>query len=135
MERRKHKRVPVKIPAGVYFKSKPDECIDAEIRDISLGGAFVHCLAELTIGEEILVEIRFEETQLIEARVVIANHMSGNIPANIPEQVVVKWARGSAESGFGVAFVDLKPDKKEFLAKLLLYFDNLKKSGVMLPNR
>lgn len=136
VERRKHKRIAVKIPAGIYFKNRPTECLDAEILDLSLGGAFVHCTAPIRIGDEILVEIRFAETQLIEAKVVIANDQAADkIKSNISERVVVKWARGSSHSGFGVEFVDLEPDKREYLAKLLQYFENLKKNGVHLPNR
>jgi hypothetical protein len=53
----------------------------------------------------------------------------------MPTSPFVKWARGSSKAGFGVEFVGLSPDKREFLAKLYSYFEKLKKSGVEFPNR
>jgi len=135
-ERRKNKRVNVRIPAGVYFKNNPSECIDAEILDISLGGAFVHCTVPINIGDEIIVEIRFTQSQLLDAKVVVTAEKTDPSAASIfPEKAIVKWARGSSHSGFGIAFVHLHPEKQEFLKKLIQYFENLKRSGLTLTNR
>lgn len=138
-ERRRHKRIPVKIPATIYFKDKPTEGKPAEILDLSLGGAFVHCTIPIKIGEQILLEVRFNETQLLDAKVVITTKKADEkVEAKKPEiaeQAVVRWARGSSNSGFGVEFTNLPGDKQAFLDKLLQYFENLKKSGVHLPNR
>ena len=137
-ERRRHKRIPVKIPATIYFKDKPTEGKPAEILDLSLGGAFVHCTIPIKIGEEILLEVRFNETQLLDAKVVITvrkEKTETKKNSEITEQAVVRWARGSSNSGFGVEFTNLPGDKQAFLDKLLQYFENLKKSGVHLPNR
>lgn len=138
-ERRRHKRIPVKIPATIYFKGNPAEGKPAEILDLSLDGAFVHCTIPIKIGEEILLEVRFNEIQLLAAKVVIATAPKQNDgkkkDAGIAENVVVKWARGSSNSGFGVEFTNLLGDKQAFLDKLLHYFENLKQSGVHLPNR
>jgi len=133
-ERRRHKRIPVKIPATIYFKNKPEEGMPAEILDLSLGGAFVHCTIPIKIGEEIMLEVRFNETQLLDAKVVITTQKKEKA-AGISEKAVVRWARGSSTSGFGVEFIQLEHEKEEFLGKLLQYFENLKKSGVHLPNR
>lgn len=133
-ERRRHKRIPVKIPATIFFKDKPKEGMAAEILDLSLGGAFVHCTIPIKIGEEILLEVRFNETQLLDAKVVITTQKKKD-GAGISEKAVVRWARGSSTSGFGVEFQQLEEEKEEFLTKLLQYFENLKKSGVHLPNR
>lgn len=131
-ERRRHKRIPVKIPATIFFKNKPEAGMPAEILDLSLGGAFVHCTIPIKIGEEILLEVRFNETQLLDAKVVITTQKKKD---GISEKAVVRWARGSSTSGFGVEFLQLEDEKEEFLTKLLQYFENLKKSGVHLPNR
>ncbi len=131
-ERRRHKRIPVKIPATIFFKTKPEEGMPAEILDLSLGGAFVHCTIPIKIGEEIVLEVRFNETQLLDAKVVITTQKKKD---GISEKAVVRWARGSSTSGFGVEFTQLEDEKEEFLSKLLQYFENLKKSGVHLPNR
>ena len=135
-ERRRHHRVPVRINAGVFAKDKPGEFFPAEILDLSLGGAFVHCPCPIRTGQEIFLEIRFDETQLVEAKVVIANEvMAENLPNSISEKVVVRWARGASSDGFGVAFVSLNGEKREFIAKMMAYFESLKKSGVQLPSR
>ncbi len=133
-ERRRHKRIPVKIPATIYFKDKPNDPKPAEILDLSLGGAFVHCTIPIKIGEEIILEVRFNETQLIDAKVVITTSPKKQ-SAQITEAAVVRWARGSSSSGFGVEFLHLPSEQQAFLDKLLQYFENLKKSGVRLPNR
>lgn len=133
-ERRRHRRIPVKIPATIFFKDKPKEGKPAEILDLSLGGAFVHCTIPIKIGEEVVLEVRFNETQLLDAKVVITTAVKKN-DSGIAEKAVVRWARGSSNSGFGVEFTNLPQDKEAFLDKLLQYFENLKKSGVHLPNR
>ena len=133
-ERRRHKRIPVKIPATIYFKGKPNDPKPAEILDLSLGGAFVHCSIPIKIGEEIILEVRFNETQLLEAKVVIASNPR-KVESTLSEEAVVRWARGSSNSGFGVEFLHLPSEQQAFLDKLLQYVENLKKSGVRLPNR
>ena len=135
-ERRRFKRTPVKIEAAVYIKAKPSECVPAELLDLSLGGAFVNCSTPMRLGEELLIEIRFSEAVLFEARVVVANETASRAAvASLTEKVIVRWTRGSGQAGFGVEFVALTPKNKEFLAKLLHYFEDLKRSGVYLPNR
>jgi len=123
MEKRKYKRVGVSIPAGVYLKDDPHAVIDAEILDISEGGAFIHCMAPIAIGQEVLVEIRFGETKYLDGKVVPHLGSKGASPENIRERSVVCWARGSNRSGFGIQFLGLKPEKREFLAKLIKYFE------------
>lgn len=135
-ERRKYPRVSVQIPAGIYFKNDPHSCIDAEILDLSLGGAFVHCTAPIKIGEEVIIEIRFDNSTLLSAKVIITNDGADDEALQfLPTQGIVRWARGSAESGFGVAFTGLSKEKEEYLKKLVRHFDALMKSGVTLPNR
>ncbi|MBI4404713.1 MAG: PilZ domain-containing protein [Deltaproteobacteria bacterium] len=133
-DRRKYQRVAVRIPAGVYLKSKPYDVIDAEILDISTGGAFVHCTAPINIGEEVIVEIRFGETRLLDGRVVPHDKLNAQIPTTAPEQSIVRWARGSSYSGFGIEFTNLRPEKKKFVVKLVEYFESLKNAGVSINN-
>lgn len=135
-ERRKYPRVNVRIPAGIYFKNDPHSCLDAEILDLSLGGAFVHCTAPIKIGEEVLIEIRFTESTLVAAKVIITNDGADDDALQLlPTQAIIRWARGSAQSGFGVAFTQLNKEKEEYLRKLVRHFEALKKSGVTLPSR
>lgn len=120
-ERRKHQRVPVTVPAGIYFKNRPGEVIDAEILDLSEGGAFVHCETPLRLGEEILVEIRFAETSFLEGKTV--THVK---EGEFKEQSFIRWARGTKPTGFGIEFGALSPQKRDFLAKLVRHFAKAK---------
>lgn len=130
-EHRKHNRVPVRIPVGIYRKSKPQDAIDAEILDISEGGAFVHCSYPIKIGEEIAIEIRFAETTVLEGKVVEHDEaMATLLPEASREGSIVKWTRSSSVPGFGLQFETLRPDKVKFLRKLVQYFEKLHKAGV-----
>lgn len=106
--------------------------LDAEIIDISEGGAFIHCVAPIRLGEEVLVEIRFGETRFFDGKVIPHADLPTS-PSGDPEKSIVRWVRGSTRSGFGVEFVSLGKDKKEFLAKLIQYFQRLSKAGVSFP--
>jgi hypothetical protein len=129
--RRRFRRLSVRIPGNVQLRSRPGQDFDAEILDISEGGAFVHCMAPILIGDEVLIEISFRETKILEAKVIDWDEwVLKNLPADNPERSVVRWARGSSQSGFGVEFLDLKADKKQFLVRLMDYFEQLTKAGV-----
>jgi hypothetical protein len=119
--KRKHPRVRVGVSGSVFTGSDPGTAIPCEVLDVSLGGAFIHCTAPILIGEEILVEIRFESNALLAGKVV---HESNADIKQLgkPEKSVVRWVRGSSQSGFGVEFLSLSPEKKEFLSKLVTYF-------------
>lgn len=129
---RKYTRLPVKIPAGVIVKGAKSQAVDAEITNISEGGAFVHCTAPIRIGEEVMLEIRFAETRMVTGKVVeLEEELQDSVPENQTlQKSVVKWARGSSKSGFGVEFVGLEPENKNFVEKLVKYFEQLKRAGV-----
>lgn len=130
-EKRKFKRVPVSIPATLHLKDAPKAAaIPAEITDISEGGAFVHCTAPIAIGKEVLVEIVFEETTILQGKVVQYDNLRKLLPRPAAERSVIRWVRGSSVSGFGMEFIDLQPDKKAFLKRLVTYFEQLEKAGV-----
>ena len=117
--RRKFRRVAVDIPAVVRVANTGKK-YDAIIRDISEGGAFVHCVAPIMIGDEVLVDVKFKETKALEAKVIDWDEwLKTHVPKNIPEKSIVKWARGSSTSGFGIEFVSIEKDKKDFLVKLI----------------
>jgi hypothetical protein len=128
MERRKSPRLSVNIPAGIYLKDNPHEVIDAEILSLSEGGAFIHCLAPVDLGKEILVEFRFAETKLIEARIVEQSELKEYVPSRDAEQSVVRWRRVDGKIGFGIQFFGLKPDKVQFIRKMLQHFEPKERS-------
>jgi PilZ domain len=88
-EKRKHARIPVRLPIQVSVRGQNYE---AEITDISEGGAFVHGTIPVQIGGEVKIQI------------------FGNPPIEVQErfqtgvQSIVRWVRGCTPTGFGVQF-------------------------------
>lgn len=117
VDHRKYIRVPLAVSGAIHIEGgkKPIPC---EIVDISLGGAFVHCTAPIEIGQKILVEIHFETSTKLDAKVV---HDSENTQEafHIPEKSIVRWVRGSSKSGFGIEFVQMPEAKKTFLNRVI----------------
>lgn len=131
-DRRIARRVPVRIPVGIYRRDKPHDVIDAEILDISEGGAFIHCTAKIPVGTEILLEIRFAETKVLEGKVIEhEDSINELVPPESQERSVIRWTRLDDEPGFGIQFLALKPETKRFLQRLVLYFEQLQTAGVV----
>jgi hypothetical protein len=106
--------------------------MDAEILDISEGGAFVHCPTLIAVGKEVIVEIRFAETKIIEGKVVEHEEIVASMaPGSSKETSVVRWQReNSGQVGFGIEFSSLAPESQKFLLKLVQYFEQLQRAGV-----
>src|SRR4051794_38842730 len=116
--RRKTVRVAVSIPAGVYPKDRPHDVIDVEILSLSEGGAFVRSTRPMPVGQVVLIEMRFVETKLFEAKIVEMDVEIENAAlTQSPAQSIVRWSTQDQQPGFGVEFVDLEPDRKKFLSK------------------
>lgn len=115
--RRRFERFPVSIPGKVVL-SEQGISFDAEIIDISVGGAFVHCTAPIAIGQEVILQIQFDFPTEIKARVIQGDKKAE--PVSIPkERSVVKWVRGSSTSGFGVEFLATTPETRKLLEELV----------------
>jgi Tfp pilus assembly protein PilZ len=114
--RRIHPRARVSIPGAVYLKDEPSKKYDAEILDLSIGGAFVHCTAPILLGQEILLEIFFDKARMlnVSARVIQATVRQLDKQAS-----VVRWVRGSSKSGFGVQFVQLNAGNSKALQAIV----------------
>jgi hypothetical protein len=120
MERRKNPRLRLKIQAQVSIDENFAYAIDGEILDISRGGAFVHCLLPIQIGAQIFVRVYFDEIQVLRGTVIPYDRLKGMVPdvSSSESSSVVRWARGSAESGFGLEFVALDEPKRAFVEKI-----------------
>lgn len=90
-EKRKHPRVLVSWPARMEI---PQESLKAQLKDISLGGAFVVCSDPLPLAERFRIFIEPPEQTPLElnAEVVWSN-------ANVPEDKIIN-------RGMGIRFVD-----------------------------
>lgn len=114
-DRRRHKRVPVKIPAKIYVKGWGD-AIEAEIRDISEGGAFVQCTEEVPHGDPVLLELKFAEIELLHGIIKPIKHKSID---GEKETSVIRWIRQIDLQGFGVEFVELSDSARDFIRELV----------------
>ena len=129
-ENRREPRAGVRITARLFLKENLTQGIDCEILNISHGGAFVRTDFAVPLGEEILLEIRLVETKTLEGRVIRAADLGESV--TLPDMLrrsVVKWARDSSTTGFGVQFVHLDATSRDFLKKLVNYFTTLSKAG------
>lgn len=127
---RKHPRVAVRIPVTVYLKSLPGAPVEGEILNLSVGGAFVHCTAPVRVGDEVKLEIRFFEPKNLIGQITTTVAPEAPPPQAVSEPVVVRWARGSSTSGFGVEFKALSSEGRAYLERVIRYFDQLARSGV-----
>jgi hypothetical protein len=120
MERRKNPRLQLKILAQISADENFSQAIDAEILDISRGGAFVHCLFPIHIGQEIHLRVYFDEIQILRGTVISLNQLKQIVPdvASSRSTSVIRWARGTAMSGFGLEFVFLDDSKRAFVEKV-----------------
>jgi c-di-GMP-binding flagellar brake protein YcgR len=91
-EKRKHPRADINWPADI---ETPDGRIEAELKNISLGGAFICCKKQLSIGETIQLTIRAPDNESVKAtaKVVWSNF-------NVPNDKVVN-------RGMGVRFIKM----------------------------
>ena len=95
-----------------------------------MGGAFIRSNVAFPLDKELLVEIKFGETRILEGKVIDHDSdLNKLIPESSPQESIVRWERRTADTGFGVEFVQLREDKKTFLTQLLHYFEQLEKAG------
>lgn len=137
-EQRRFIRVPVRVPVSVILPGATSTELDGELLDISIGGAFVHCTAPVKIGQEVRLRIKFNETRILTARVIEEKELGlePELPKDLrsrleyTEQSIVRWARGSSESGFGVEFVHADKEGEKFLERFVKYCETLVKTGL-----
>jgi PilZ domain len=128
-ERRRTKRVPVRIPARIYLDDNPKHFIEAEILDLSEGGAFVSGRSSFALGGQVLVEILLDQAKFIHGVVVVWENLpQPNLPPQLTEPSVVRWSN-SEHTGFGVEFLNMSPEKKQFLRDIMAYFEKLNRAG------
>lgn len=94
---RRSQRIELRIPVTVHIhNSSGVRVYDAELVNISEGGAFVKGVFPLELGA--VVTLRVGETQV---------------------DSKVRWVRGSSQSGFGAQFEGLARVKEAFISQLL----------------
>ncbi len=115
-DRRRFKRVNVKLSASIRVGSGKQ--MDAEIRNISRGGALLHCTTPIAaVGQELFVTINLKNSSLeLKAMVSDRGEVELELDDEEPDKSVIRWV---GDESFGVQFVDLKPEKEAYLAQLV----------------
>ncbi len=129
--RRAQARITVQIPARVYRPNKPQEAVEAEIKNISTGGAYIHCRIPMQVDQELMIEIHFGEGKVIPVRVV--EELPDEVPSSPGQDKAlsrVRWTEQKAALGFGVEFSSQGPEMQKYLASLVAYYEKLTKAGV-----
>jgi len=123
IELRVYDRLPVRIPVSIYIDGNTKKKFEGEIINISMGGAFVHCVAPIQIGQKVHLEMFFDKAQIVREKkthtVPASDKVKTSLPELTPEASVVRWVRGSSDTGFGVQFEGLQTDKQSFLGDLI----------------
>jgi len=124
-EKRQYKRFPILIPATmVVTQGNAQKSFEVELRDISLGGAFIHGMVPIVLGQQVKLKLHWDKMKLLEAKVIDGNRLP-KIQSN-EQGGMVKWVRGSSSSGFGVEFVNLSEDQKKYIQQLIAELDKTK---------
>ena len=106
-EKRKHPRVSISWPARI---NPADEPMTVQLKDISLGGAFVVCQQPLPLSRKFRIAIEPPEQSHLEmnAEVVWSN-------ANVPEDKIIN-------RGMGIRFINNSDDDRIRLNNLITSF-------------
>lgn len=112
-EKRRHVRVDCNIPIRLYVlgHSKP---VEANIRNISISGAFVQALQEIPPGEKVLLEFSTSELTMIHARVA-----SVKPPPSVKVSTGEIWVKDGKRMEMGVEFINIRPEVQEFINALI----------------
>jgi Tfp pilus assembly protein PilZ len=99
-EKRQHARAEIKWPVKV---GTAQGLVDAETRDISVGGAFISCPEPLPLGHNFPLTISApdHEPQRVTAEVVWSN-------SNVPDDKILN-------RGMGVRFIQISDEARQFL--------------------
>ena len=106
-EKRKHPRVSISWPARI---NPADESMTVQLKDISLGGAFVVCQQPLPLSQKFRIAIEPPEQSHLElnAEVVWSN-------ANVPEDKIIN-------RGMGIRFINNSDDDRNRLNDMITSF-------------
>jgi hypothetical protein len=122
-ERRRHKRVDCSLPILLYVQGHPQP-IQAAVKNLSISGAFVQANEPIPKGENVLLEFKASEINMIHGRV--AGEKSASRPGAVDpvtESSVVRWVQQVAGSGIGVEFINVRPDAQKFINELVDFLD------------
>ncbi len=122
IERRRHKRVECSLPCRIYVQghAKP---IAAEVKNISISGAFVTSKEEIPPGKKVLLEFQESELDMIHARIAGTLPPAVEAPSNLSPVAAEIYLRRVEGTGIGVEFLNVRPEVQQFLNDLIEKID------------
>ena len=110
-ERRRHKRVKVKIPVP-FLIAGGSTAHNGVIVNLSFGGAFIRAALMVETGQKVLIQLN-ELADAPSIRGTVSERDGHAVDAG----GVVRWAEGSV--GFGVEFIELAREHLQYLHSIL----------------
>jgi len=104
---RQYERISKNVCVEIKRNNGTNEIFKAQTKDISVMGAFIICRNKININEDIQINIytKVKNKIWLDAKVVWSN-------TNMPEKKIII-------PGFGIKFLNLETDKKNYLHSLL----------------
>lgn len=123
IRRRKHPRIDTNIPMHLVT-NKEEKIVDGQVTNVSLGGAFIHCLAPVRIGDEVTIEIELHSARTPDGKLIDDEMAFANLPKIWTVKAVVRWMRGSGTTGIGIEFTEVDPQIRKAIELLVLQADS-----------
>jgi len=122
IERRRHKRVECNLPVQLYVQghSKP---IPAEVKNISISGAFVQASEKIPTGLKVLLEFKLSEMDMIHARIAGDKPPALEAPTGLSENAAEAYLKRVQGTGIGVEFLNVRPEVQQFIGELIEALD------------
>ena len=119
-QKREHPRVDINLRVSM---ETPDGTIEVEIKNISLGGAFICCKKPLPIGEVFRLTMMGQDNEpvIATAQVVWSN-------VNVPEEKVIN-------RGMGVRFIKMSDRHIQLAGQILQKDDSSTISSIIPPRK
>jgi hypothetical protein len=114
---RRSPRFDVGVPVTVRIRiGNKETAFEAEILNISEGGAFIHGVFPVALGDRLTIEVSLTG---------IAQDADSETFMQLKSEVC--WLRGSSESGFGIRFTEKENERRGNVARLIdkLVFQSL----------
>ena len=123
IERRRHKRVECSLPIQLYVQGHPKPIV-AEVKNISVSGAFVQAQETIPEGEKVLLEFKESQLDMIHARIAGSKPPAVQAPTGLSPSAAELYLKRVQGPGIGVEFISVRPEVQQFLAELIEQIDS-----------
>lgn len=122
IERRRHKRVDCNLPCQLYVVGHPKP-VTAEVRNISISGAYVQAQEKIPAGEKVLLEFKDSQLDMIHGKIAGEFPLKKPAPDGLSGGAADLYLQRVQGTGIGVEFVNVRPEVQTFLGELIEALD------------